>query len=51
MQIREIRLLDINIFKNEKKVFSGNVEDAYDEYGNYETKKIHFEDGKMCINI
>lgn len=51
MQIKEIRLLDVDIFQNGEKIFSGKVEDAYPEYGNCETKEIHFEDGKMFINI
>lgn len=51
MQIKEIRLLDVDIFENNEKVFSGKIEDAYSLYGNYETKEIHFEDGKMCITI
>ena len=51
MQIKEIRLLDIDIFQNEEKLFSGKVEDAYPQYGNIEPKEIHFEDGRMCIFI
>ena len=51
MQIKEIRLLDVDIFQDEKKIFSGKIEDAYSQYGDYETKEIHFEDGKMCILI
>ena len=51
MQIKEIRLLDVDIFKNGEKIFSGKVEDAYSQYGECETKEIYFEDGKMCILI
>ena len=51
MKIKEIRLLDVDIFQNEEKIFSGKVEDAYSKYGNCETKQIYFQDGKMCIII
>lgn len=51
MQIKEIRLLDVDIFQNNKRVFSGKIEDAHPLYGNYEAKEINFEDGKMCIII
>lgn len=51
MQVKEIRLLDVDIFHDGNKIFSGKVEDAYPQYGNCETKEIYFEDGKMCINI
>lgn len=51
MQVKEIRLLDVDIFKDNEIVFSGKVEDAYSLYGNSETKEIHFEDGKMVISI
>lgn len=49
--VKEIRLLDVDIFKDDEKVFSGKIEDAYSQYGNCETKEIHFEDEKMCILI
>ena len=32
MLIKEIRLLDVDIFKDNEKVFSGKVEDAYSSY-------------------
>ena len=32
MLLKEIRLLDVDIFKDGKKIFSGKIEDAYDEY-------------------
>ena len=51
MQIKEIRLLEVDIFQNGEKIFSGKVEDEYPQYGNIETKDIHFEDSKMCISI
>lgn len=51
MQIKEIRLLDVDIFKDNEKVFSGKVEDSYSQYGDIEPKEIHFEDGKMWISI
>ena len=51
MQIKEIRLLDVDIFQDGEKIFSGKIEDAYSQYGDRETKEIHFEDGKMCILI
>ena len=51
MLLREIRLLDVDIFKDDEKVFSGKVEEAYSEYGEYETKEIHFLDGRMQITL
>lgn len=51
MLLREIRLLDVDIFKDDKKVFSGKIEEAYPEYGECETKEIHFLDGKMQITL
>lgn len=51
MQIKEIRLLDVDILQNDKKIFSGKIEDAYPLYGNSEAKEIHFEDGKIYITI
>lgn len=51
MQIKEIRLLEADIFQNDIKIFSGKIEDAYSQYGDYETKEIHFEDGKINILI
>ena len=51
MKIKEIRLLSVDIFQNEEKIFSGKIEDAYSLYGDFDTKEIHFEDGKMYITI
>lgn len=51
MLLKEIRLLEVDIFQNNEKIFSGKIEDAYEKYGNVETKEIHFEDGKMQITI
>lgn len=51
MRIKEIRLLDVDIFESDKKIFSGKIEDAYPLYGNCEAKEINFEDEKMCIII
>lgn len=51
MLLKEIRLLDVDIFQNNEKVFSGKVEDAYEQYGKCETKEIHFLDGKMQITL
>ncbi len=51
MKVKEIRLLDVDIFQNDEKIFSGRIEDAYSLYGDFYTKEIHFEDGKMYITI
>ena len=32
MLLREIRLLNVDIFKNNEKIFSGKIEEAYPEY-------------------
>lgn len=51
MKVKEIRLLYVDIFQNKGKIFSGKIEDAYSLYGDFDTKEIHFEDGKMYITI
>jgi hypothetical protein len=51
MKLKEIRLLDVDIYINDEKIFSGKIEDAYKDYGNFETKEIYFEDGKMQIKL
>ncbi len=51
MKIKEIRLLSVDIFQNEEKIFSGQIEDSYSLYGDFDAKEIYFEDGKMHITI
>ena len=32
MLLKEIRLLDVDIFKDNEKIFSGKIENAYSQY-------------------
>ena len=32
MLLKEIRLLDVDVYKDNKKIYSGNIEEIYPEY-------------------
>ena len=51
MWIKDIRNYDIEVYKDNSVIYSGNVNDAPDDVKNYECKNAKIEHKKIIIKV
>ena len=51
MWIKDIKNYDVEIYKKEELIYSGNIDNASDEIKNNETETIKLEHKKLIIEI
>lgn len=51
MWVKDVRNYEVEIYENEKNVYSGNVNEAPEDIKDRETKTIKIEQKKLIIEI